>query len=108
MTTLDSLVRAGVFHKETARDPYTSVEYNLGFSVEHYRLDLTYNVEPNRLQGEATLRLRVDEPLERLTVDLAEAMVARRVSANGAHVAKFRQSNGKLRVSFGDELAAGA
>ena len=108
MTTLDSLARAGVFHKETARDPYTSVEYNLGFSVEHYRLDLTYNVEPNRLQGEATLRLRVDEPLERLTVDLAEAMVARRVSANGAHVAKFRQSNGKLRVSFGDELAAGA
>lgn len=109
MTTLDSLARAGVFHKETARDPYTSVEYNLGFSVEHYRLDLTYNVEPNRLQGEATLRLRVgDEPLDKLTVDLAGAMVARRVSAKGAHVAKFRQSNGKLRVSFGDELAAGA
>ncbi|KAA8728547.1 M1 family metallopeptidase [Corynebacterium phocae] len=39
------------------RDHYTAVAYNLGFKVTHYQLDLTYRVEPNRLQGEATLSI---------------------------------------------------
>ena len=34
-------------------DPYTGVDFNLGFEVSHYTLDLTYRVEPNLLHGEA-------------------------------------------------------
>ena len=30
-------------------DPYTGVDFNLGFEVSHYTLDLTYRVEPNLL-----------------------------------------------------------
>lgn len=85
---------------DPTRDPYTQVDYNLGFEVTHYLLDLTYRVEPNLLDGVAELSISPAEPLEALTVDLAGAMVARRVSAKGADVTKFRQSGGKLRVRF--------
>ena len=59
-------------------DPYTGVDFNLGFEVSHYTLDLTYRVEPNLLHGEATLAIRADENLASLTLDLGGAMVARR------------------------------
>ena len=89
-------------------DPYTGVDFNLGFEVCHYTLDLTYRVEPNLLHGEAILAIRADEDLASLTLDLGGAMVARRVTAKGApRVAKFRQSSGKLRLRFAEEIAAG-
>ena len=89
-------------------DPYTGVDFNLGFEVSHYTLDLTYRVEPNLLHGEAILAIRADEDLASLTLDLGGAMVARRVTAQGApRVAKFRQSSGKLRLRFAEEVAAG-
>ena len=80
----------------THTDPYTGVDFNLGFEVSHYTLDLTYRVEPNLLHGEAVLAIRATADLTSLTLDLGGAMVARRVTAKGApRVAKFRQSSGK-------------
>ncbi|WP_284783182.1 M1 family metallopeptidase [Corynebacterium rhinophilum] len=89
-------------------DPYTGVDFNLGFEVTHYTLDLNYRVEPNLLQGEAILSVRAVEELTSLTLDLGGAMVARRVTAKHApRVAKFRQSSGKLRLRFADEIPGG-
>ncbi|RMB69703.1 M1 family metallopeptidase [Corynebacterium macginleyi] len=88
-------------------DPYTGVDFNLGFKVTHYRLDLNYRVEPNLLHGEAILSVHAVENLTSLTLDLGGAMVARRVTAKHApRVTKFHQSSGKLRLRFAEEIAA--
>lgn len=88
------------------RDSYTRVDFNLGFEVTHYDLDLTYRVEPNMLQGEAILHIRALEDFDKLTLDLGGAMVARRITAKHApRVAKFRLSAGKLRLTFADTIA---
>ncbi|AWB83257.1 M1 family metallopeptidase [Corynebacterium liangguodongii] len=86
-------------------DAYTGVAFNLGFHVHHYDVDLDYKVGPNRLHGTATLTLTTWRELEHLTLDLAESMSVRRVTARSAtggaiEVKRFRQSGGKLRVSF--------
>lgn len=97
------------FYSDAAEtDPYTSVDYNLGFDVTHYALDLTYRVEPNALSGEATLSITVaDDPIDRFTLDLA--LVARRVETKGGpRVAKFRVSGGKLRIQLADAAPAGS
>ncbi len=92
-----------------ARDRYTGVEYNLGYAVRHYDLQLHYRVEPNLLQAEATLSLTVGaKPLEALTLDLADGLAVRRVSAKHApRVARFRHTGGKLRISFAQPLQPG-
>lgn len=92
-----------------SRDPYTGVEFNLGFRVSHYALNLDYKVEPNALAGEAVLRVVAgDEGLTKMSLDLAAGMVARRVTADGkVKVSKFKQSGGKLRISFGAPVPAG-
>ncbi|MHA2787930.1 M1 family metallopeptidase [Corynebacterium sp. S7] len=91
------------------RDTYTGVDFNLGFHVRHYDLNLAYRVEPNRLEGTATLRLDNWKALGGLTLDLQPNMVARRVTAQGSagqsvQVARFKQSGGKLRITFKNEV----
>ena len=39
------------------RDAYTGIDFNLGFHVRAYHLDISYRVGPNRLDGTATMRL---------------------------------------------------
>lgn len=87
------------------RDPYTGVDYNVGFTVTHYDLDLTYRVEPNLLQGDATLTIRVadEDGIDKLTLDMA--LAPRRVDAK--KLAKYRHSGGKLRISFSETLPEG-
>ncbi|WP_257182904.1 M1 family metallopeptidase [Corynebacterium cystitidis] len=90
-------------------DGYTGVDFNLGYHIRHYDLDLTYRVDPNRLEGTATLLMDNWEPLRSLTLDLMQNMVARRVIAHGSAglnitVAKFKQSGNKLRITFADEV----
>lgn len=95
-------------HSALTRDSYTGVDFNIGFEVTHYDLDLTYRVEPNMLQGEAVLHIRALEDVDKLTLDLGGAMVARRITAKHApRVAKFRLSGGKLRLNFADTIAEG-
>lgn len=91
------------------RDTYTGVDFNLGFHIRHYDLDLSYRVEPNRLEGTATLRLTTWQELESMTLDLARNMVSRRITARGTagaevSVARFKQSNNKLRINFGEPV----
>lgn len=108
LSTALSHISAARDRAALTRDSYTGVDFNLGFEVTHYDLDLTYRVEPNLLQGEAVLHIRALEALDKLTLDLGGAMVARRITAKHApRVAKFRLSGGKLRLSFADVIAEG-
>lgn len=66
-------------------DEYTGIAFNLGFEVLHYDLDLTYRVEPNMLQGVAVLHMRALDDVDKLTLDLGGAMVARRITAKMHH-----------------------
>ncbi len=108
LSTALSHISAARDRAALTRDSYTGVDFNLGFEVTHYDLDLTYRVEPNLLQGEAVLHIRALEALDKLTLDLGGAMVARRITAKHApRVAKFRLSGGKLRLNFADIIAEG-
>ena len=89
-------------------DPYTGVDYNVGFSVDHYDLELVYRVEPNLLSGVAHLHISVTEDLDKLTLDLGGAMAVRRISANKhIKITRFRQSGGKIRITFDEIIEAG-
>lgn len=88
------------------RDEYTGVDFNLGFHISHYDLTLDYRVLPNRLDATATITVENYEPLTAMTLDLADTMRATKVSASGANLARFKQSGGKLRLTFRDQLPA--
>ncbi|APT83893.1 M1 family metallopeptidase [Corynebacterium aquilae] len=93
------------------RDSYTGVDFNLGYHIRHYRLDLDYRVTPNRLDGTATLTLDNYVPLKRMTLDLANTLTVRkvRIIGNAAHpirVQKTRHHNGKLAITFSEEIPA--
>ena len=66
------------------RDSYTGVDFNLGYHIRHYRLELEYRVGPNRLDGIATLTLDNYVPLKTMTLDLAHNMTVRKVRPCGA------------------------
>ena len=83
------------------RDRYTGVEFNLGFHVTHYDLNFDYKVAPNRLDAVATLTLTTWRELNHLTLDLMSGLTVRNVEASsGFGVKRYRQSGGKLRITF--------
>ena len=93
------------------RDAYTGIDFNLGFHVRHYGLDLTYRVLPNRLDGTATLDIVTWKELNTMTLDLVNNMTVRRVTAVGPggralKVARFKHSNNKLRVTLSESVRA--
>ncbi|MCP1388532.1 M1 family metallopeptidase [Corynebacterium sp. TA-R-1] len=90
------------------RDTYTGVDFNLGFHVTHYQLDLDYKVGPNRLDGTATLTLSPWRELNHMTLDLVDTMRVRRVDVAGpanVTVKRYRQSGHKLRITFSEDIA---
>ena len=108
LSTALSHIAAATGSPAQTRDSYTGVDFNVGFEVTHYDLDLTYRVEPNMLHGVAVLHIRALEELDKLTLDLGGAMVARRVtSKNAPRVARHRLSGGKLRLTFAETIAEG-
>lgn len=87
------------------RDAYTGVDFNLGFHVRHYDLNLEYALGPNFLRGRAELRIDLYQQLRSIVVDLADCFRVRKVRAVGiagvtAIVSKFKHSGNKLRVHF--------
>lgn len=91
------------------RDAYTGVDFNLGFHVRSYELDLEYRVSPNNLRATATLRLDNYEPLKTMTLDLADTLRVQRVTASGGaglqlKVSRYRQSGNKLHLTFAQEV----
>ena len=97
-----------------ARDAYTGVDFNLGFHVLSYDLQLNYNVEPNHLNGVARLSVENYRPLKSMTLDLANNLAVNRVEVSGHGAAaangtmkirRFRHTGNKLTITFVEELA---
>ncbi|AKK10238.1 M1 family metallopeptidase [Corynebacterium uterequi] len=91
------------------RDEYTGVDFNLGFHVRHYDLDLNYRVAPNRLDARARLLIVTWRELASLTLDLVSTLPVRRVDARGSAgrrvtVTRFSQRGGKVRIHFADAV----
>ena len=97
-----------------ARDAYTGVDFNLGFHVLSYDLQLDYDVEPNHLRGVARLAVENYRPLKTMTLDLASNLAVNRVEVSGHGVAatngaikirRFRHNGNKLTITFVEEVA---
>lgn len=97
------------------RDAYTGVDFNLGFHVLHYNLELDYNAVPNHLSGEATLRVENYLPLKTLTLDLSDRLRVSKVQVTGhgasthtnaLSVRRYRHSGNKIHLTFAQEIPA--
>lgn len=91
------------------RDPYTGVDYNIGFHVLHYSLDLDYNVGPNYLQATAQLTLENYQRLNTLSLDFSSNLKVSKIDVKvhgggSTRVKRFRHSGKKLQITFHDEL----
>lgn len=88
------------------RDSYTGVDFNLGFHISHYDLDLDYRVIPNRLSAVATIAVENYTPLTGMTLDLVDSMRVTKVNCAELNIARFKQSGNKLRLTFAKEVPA--
>ncbi|MCB7137378.1 M1 family metallopeptidase [Cellulosimicrobium marinum] len=86
-------------------DPYAPHRGTTDHHVDRYRLDLTYRVRPNRLDGVATLDVVLDADVDVVELDLVH-LKAGRVRVDGA-TARFAHAGGRLRVRLGRTVAAG-
>ncbi|WP_028838342.1 M1 family metallopeptidase [Thermomonas fusca] len=75
------------------------------------KAELSFRVDPARqcLQGDATLRFRVSQEVQRLVVDLDRNYAIERVEVDGAEVdaAHWRNPEGRMQVELPQPLAAG-
>jgi len=86
------------------RDPYQPTGGSTAFHVEHYDLDLTYRVAPNRLTGTATLRVRVQRELTELALDLV-GLAVERVTVTGATLVRHQHRAGRLVLRLAAAVA---
>ncbi|WP_345751932.1 M1 family metallopeptidase [Microbacterium rhizophilus] len=87
-------------------DAYTPLSGDPNIRIAHYDLALDYRVGTNRLDGTATISGRVRERTKSISLDLV-GLRATRVKIAGRTDAKHRQTDRKLRISFGTALEAG-
>jgi aminopeptidase N len=89
-------------------DPYLPNNGNFGYRVSRYELDLEYKVAINRLSGSATITAVTLAALHTFTLDLSSALAVAKVTVNGRRPAGFRTTGGKLQITLGTALPAGA
>ena len=89
-------------------DPYLPGNGNFGYRVSRYELELEYKVAINRLAGSATITAVTLAELKTFTLDLSHALAVSKVTVNGRRPSQFRTSAGKLHITLGDRLPAGA
>ncbi|MFF7970300.1 M1 family aminopeptidase [Streptomyces sp. NPDC007905] len=88
---------------ETLGDPVFPTLGNEGYRVSSYCLDFTYDATAQKVDAIATLKMRIDRPLSRFSLD-ALGLDIRSVSVAGA-TAAFEQVGEKLRITPATELA---
>ncbi|MBP3089354.1 M1 family peptidase [Corynebacterium sp. sy017] len=91
------------------KDAYTGIDFNLGYHIRHYQLELDYRVAPNFLKAQAVLSLDNYLPLASLSLDLSHGLKVTEVSAQGTGgtnitVARFRHTQAKLHIRFTEEI----
>lgn len=89
-------------------DPYLPGSGNFGYRVSRYELDLEYKVAANRLAGSATITAATLAALRTFSLDLSDALTVSKVTVNGRRPQGFSRSKGKLDITLGDVLPAGA
>ena len=87
-------------------DAYTPQSGDPSIRVNHYDLTLDYKVTTNRLAATAVVRGTALATTKTLSFDLV-GVRATKVTAVGARVAAFHQSDRKLRVSLAAPIATG-
>ncbi len=87
-------------------DPYVPGHGDSAYSVEHYDLDLTYRVDGNHLEGEATLRCVALRDLSSFGLDL-HALRPTKVYVDGGRATRFRHSGDKLVVRTAQPIEGG-
>lgn len=87
-------------------DPYVTGHGSAAYVVEHYELDLTYKVGPNRLDGNAVLTVVPTVDLAHLRLDLIGLKVSSVKVGRGA--VRWRQKDGGLNVHLGRLVSAGS
>ncbi|NBE56627.1 M1 family peptidase [Streptomyces sp. YC537] len=88
------------------RDPYFADLGNGGYDVRHYDLDLDYDPETGRLEGEAVITARASQDLSAFDLDLRGLDVAS-VTVDG-RPARFNRARSELTVRPRNDLRAGA
>lgn len=91
------------------RDAYTGIDFNLGFHIRRYELDLDYRVGPNHVTGQVTCHVDNYLPLKTMSLDLSDTLKVRSVTARGTSghdvsVTRFRHAHDKLRITFSDTI----
>lgn len=89
-------------------DPYLPKNGNFGYRVSRYELDLEYKVAINRLSGAASITAVTLAALRTFSLDLSAALSVSKVSVNGKRPQQFKTSDGKLHITLGAALPAGA
>ncbi len=109
---MSGVIRVPASHKaaevstaETGADPYVLGHGDTSYGVEHYRLTLDYRPRPNLLSGVAVLQVRTLEAVKTLRLDLHQLRV-RKVTLNGAELAKYAHKNGQLRLTLRHQVPA--
>src|SRR3954451_21047299 len=92
--------------QQPTADPYLPGHGDPAFAVSHYDLDLTVALGSNRIDGTATLSVRVLVPSKRLVLDLAGLRTAK--VRGSAPVKGFRASGNRLLVDLKTLQPAGA
>src|SRR6478752_162572 len=95
-------------HQPPVIDPYLPRNGNFGYRVSRYELDLEYKVAINRLAGTVTITAVTLAALRTFTLDLSDALSVSKVTVNGRRPGQFRSSGGKLHITLGATLPAGA
>lgn len=84
-------------------DPWFPTHGDLRWSAEHYDLALEYNVNTNRLDAAATVRVRALVATRELAFDLRDLTV-RKVLVDGGAPDKVTHKGGRLRVRLSGVL----
>jgi aminopeptidase N len=87
-------------------DPYVPGHGDHSFDVDHYALELSYNVESNHLGGRAVISATALEDLDRFELDLYHLRVSK-VTVDGAAPAKYSHHKSRLVVRPKTAIAAG-
>lgn len=90
----------------TGTDDYLPGHGDASYVVSHYDLQLAYNPETNRLDGEATMSCVAISDLSRLRLDLHHLRVER-VTVNGKAPARYTHRGGSVAITLASRAAAG-
>lgn len=90
-------------------DDYTPHSGDRRYRVEHYDLRIDYRLGTNRLDGVALVRGRMREAATSISLDLVGLRATKVQAPRGGKGTRigFTQTDRKLKVAFGRELAAG-